>query len=84
MIADPFGHFKLAIHHALIGRDVLSFKVEMNVFTSRRLVDHANSDDKLNHFAPPGVGGMTTPGGVIWSNPGRVLDQSFYSLQVFA
>ena len=55
LIADPLGHFHLAIHHALLRRDVLGFKVQVHVPALGRLVDHADGDNELDHWITPGV-----------------------------
>ena len=49
MFADPLCHFELPKCHALLVRDFLRFKIEMDVFALRGLVYQADSDNKLDH-----------------------------------
>ena len=57
VLFDPLGHLELTVHHAALRSEVCGLKIQMYVFAARRLVDHTDSNNKLNHRTPPGVEG---------------------------
>jgi hypothetical protein len=54
VIPDPFRQFNLAVHDALLRREALAFKIQSNLPAAGRLVDHADSENKLDHGTPKG------------------------------
>jgi hypothetical protein len=55
VLPDPFRHLDLAIHHALAGADAVAFEVQLDVLAARRLIDHADGEDKLYHVTLQGA-----------------------------
>jgi hypothetical protein len=55
VLPDPFCHLDLAIHHALRRRDAVALEVQLDVLAARRLIDHADSEDKLYHVTLQGA-----------------------------
>jgi hypothetical protein len=49
VLADPLGHFELPKCHALLVRDFLGFKIEMDVFALGWLIYQTDSNNKLDH-----------------------------------
>jgi hypothetical protein len=55
VLPDPLCHLDLAVHHALRRRDAVAFEVQLDVLAARRLIDHADGEDKLYHVTLQGA-----------------------------